>query len=74
MVYLTNFLLGILFILMIIPIIENLTSLLLTAIEVAKGYLSIKVTLYNLKLQKMSAEEDTNCQTIGFQIPEGECN
>ena len=70
----TNFLLGILFILMIVPIIENLTSLLLTAIEVAKGYLSIKVTQYNLKLQKMSTEEATNCQTIGFQIPEGECD
>lgn len=57
--------LGILLISLILPIIEGLTGLLLTIIEVAKGYFSVKITKYNLQLKQMS-EPNEDKHVIGF--------
>jgi hypothetical protein len=65
-------LLGVLLISLIIPVVEGLTSLLLTIIEVIKGYFSVKITKYNLQLKEMSATEDTAKPVIGFGCYEEE--
>lgn len=60
------FILGVLFVLLIYPVIESLSSLILTAIEVAKGYLNTKIMKYNTQLKQMSSEEDNTINPIGF--------
>ena len=63
-------LLGILLVSFVLPMIDALTGLLLTMIEVAKGYFSVKVTEYNYRLKRMAyeaEEEDVPPQRlIGF--------
>lgn len=60
-------LLGILLVSFILPLIDALTGLILTMIEVAKGYFSIKVTEYNCRLKKLTyAEEEEPRRLIGF--------
>ena len=62
-------LLGILLVSFVLPMIDALTGLILTMIEVAKGYFTVKVTEYNCRLKKMAyeAEEDVPLQRlIGF--------
>lgn len=60
------FILGVLFVLLIYPVIESLSSLILTTIEVAKGYLNTKIMKYNTQLKQMSSEEDNTINPIGF--------
>ncbi len=61
------FILGILCVSLFLPLIDALASLLLTMVEVAKGYFSLKVTEYNQQLQKVAYEEDdTPKRLIGF--------
>lgn len=61
-------LLGILLVSFILPLIDALTGLILTMIEVAKGYFSIKVTEYNCRLKKLAyvEEEESPRRLIGF--------
>ena len=61
-------LLGILLVSFILPLIDALTGLILTMIEVAKGYFSIKVTEYNCRLKKLAYAEDEEPprRLIGF--------
>ena len=51
-------LLGILLVSCFLPLIDALTGLILTMIEVAKGYFSVKVTEYNYRLKKIAYAED----------------
>jgi hypothetical protein len=51
-------LLGILLVSFFLPLIDALTGLILTMIEVAKGYFSVKVTEYNYRLKKIAYAED----------------
>lgn len=50
--------LGILLVSLILPLIDALTALILTMIEVAKGYFSVKVTEYNYRLKKLEYSEE----------------
>lgn len=61
-------LLGILLVSLILPLIDALTALILTMIEVAKGYFSVKVTEYNYRLKKLAYSEDEEepRRLIGF--------
>jgi hypothetical protein len=55
---LVYFLLGILLVSFILPLLDGLTGLFLTMIEVAKGYFTVKVTEYNCRLKKLAYEDD----------------
>lgn len=46
------FILGIIFIELIIPVIEALTIVIVTALEVAKGKLNMTISNYNIRIQK----------------------
>ena len=63
-----GFILGILFVSLFLPLIDGLATLLLTILEVAKGYFTVKVTEYNLRLKKLSydEEDDEPKRLIGF--------
>ena len=61
------FILGIIFIELIIPVIEALTIVIVTALEVAKGKLNMTISNYNIQIQKMAEElEPENSHAIGF--------
>ena len=64
------FILGVLFVSLFLPLIDALASLLLTMIEAAKGYFSVKVAEYNIQLKKISyqSEDDEEApkKLIGF--------
>ena len=62
------FILGILCVSLFLPLIDALASLLLTTVEVAKGYFSLKVAEYNQQLQKVTYGEDYDApkRLIGF--------
>ncbi len=66
---LVYFILGILLVSFILPLIDALTGLLITMIEVAKGYFTVKVTEYNCRLKKIAYaddDDDTPKRLIGF--------
>lgn len=68
------FLLGILLVSFVLPLLDGLTGLLLTLIEVAKGHFTVKVTEYNYQLKKLAYEEEdeTPKRLIGFAREENE--
>lgn len=63
---LVYFILGILLVSFILPLIDALTGLLITIIEAAKGYFTVKVTEYNCRLKKIAYADDTPKRLIGF--------
>jgi hypothetical protein len=67
------FILGIIFIELIIPVIEALTIVIVTALEVAKGKLNMIISNYNIRIQKMAEElEPENTHAIGFVVQNNE--
>ena len=67
------FILGIIFIELIIPVIEDLTIVIVTALEVAKGKLNMTISNYNIQIQKMAEElEPENTHAIGFVVQNNE--
>lgn len=67
------FILGIIFIELIIPVIEALTIVIVTALEAAKGKLNMTISKYNIQIQKMAEElEPENTHAIGFVVQNNE--
>lgn len=67
------FILGIIFIELIIPVIEALTIVIVTALEVVKGKLNMIISNYNIRIQKMAEElEPENTHAIGFIVQNNE--
>jgi hypothetical protein len=67
--------LGILLVSLILPLIDGLTGLLLTMIEAAKGYFTVKITEYNCRLKKIAYADDDEepaKKLIGFAREEDE--
>lgn len=68
--------LGILLVSLILPLIDGLTGLLLTMIEAAKGYFTVKITEYNCRLKKIAYSDDDDekpiKKLIGFAREEDE--
>lgn len=67
--YILGFVTGICF----LPILDSITSLVQTAIEVPKGILSKKVIKLNNEITELQAQSEpvsSNC--IGFEIPSSE--
>lgn len=63
------FILGILFIEVVIPIVEALVTLILTWIEVAKGKSSLKITQLSADIAKLTEPKEPPHHAIGFVIP-----
>ena len=59
------FILGVVFCISLQPILDSLTSLVISFIEMLKGYIALNITRNN---QKMQQEEKHN--TIGFSLVE----
>lgn len=65
---------------LIFPLLDGLTTLLLTIIEACKGYFSVIISKYNAQLVKISQkngnpqteEAPTYSSVIGFTIPQEE--
>ena len=63
-----NFIFGILFALVIIPIADGITSLVLSFFEMIKSYISVKIAKCNQKIQNSVVQDDR--RVIGFAIPD----
>ena len=63
------FILGILFIEVVIPIVEALVTLILTWIEVAKGKSSLTIAQLSADVAKLTEPEEPPRHAIGFVIP-----
>ena len=73
MILLVNFVLGILFVEIGIPLLEGITGLLLTILEAAKGYFNIKITEYNQRIKKIcNPEVKQNAIGFSYNLDEGE--
>ena len=59
-----NFLLGIAFICVILPILENITSTICAALEILKAKCSLKISKYTEEIQKLKSPV---ANPIGFQ-------
>lgn len=63
---------GLLLDIIVIPIIQQLESVIVNALEVINGYSTLKVTKMNVairKLQEESNAEPIDTQCIGFEVP-----
>lgn len=56
------------FITILSPILDSVTAVIMTILEVIKGKLSIKVAEYNNQISKIGLDEEKT-QVIGFSIP-----
>lgn len=63
------FILGILLVQIGFPLLDGLTSLLLSMLEAAKGYFSLKVAEYNTRMRALCEEEKPK-NLIGFTYEE----
>lgn len=68
------FLLGMVFIILIYPILESIGTVIITALELVKGILSVKITYLNMTIKKLSNSDDLPKQIIGFRIPDNDEN
>ena len=66
------FILGILFIEVVIPIVEALVTLILTWIEVAKGKSSFTIAQLSADVAKINEPEKQPQRAIGFVVPSDE--
>lgn len=67
--FLIYFVLGILFVEIILPILEQLSAVLVSWLEVVKGKATVHITRMNDEIQKMGLPE-TSTHVIGFRIPQ----
>lgn len=65
---LKKFLAGVIFATAIAPILDSVTTVILTGLEAIKGKWSVKVAEYNYQIQKIG-EEPTSSRVIGFTAP-----
>jgi hypothetical protein len=64
---------GMVFYIVIIPIVESVAETLTTLLEIPKGKASAPVLKLNKELQKLQADqEEINTVAMGFQIPSDE--
>lgn len=63
-----KFLAGIIFATVIAPILDSLTAVIMTGLEVIKGKMTVKITEYNCQIQKLG-DEPINSRVIGFSTP-----
>ena len=70
MLFLKKFIAGVVFATVAAPILDSLTSVILTGLEVVKGKWTIKITECNQQIQKIGEEVGTGLvHAIGFAAP-----
>ena len=71
MTELLYFILGIVFVLLVSPVLESLCTLILTGMELLKGKWTLKITKINSQIRKISLEypDEPPSNPIGFVIP-----
>ena len=74
MLELKYFILGVIFVLFVSPVVEELCGVVLTGLEVIKGKWTLKITKINSQIRKISLEytDEPHQHQIGFVIPSGE--
>lgn len=69
-IILLYFLLGVLTYSFVIPIVEQIVSVLLTSLELVKGKLTLKITEVNCQIKKaQESESESKTHAIGFCAP-----
>lgn len=63
-----NFLFGIIFLVVILPILESINSVITLGLEVIKAKLSLKISKINSQIQE--SQQGGESRAIGFQIYE----
>lgn len=64
-----SFMLGILFISFIYPILESITGIILTFLEMIKGKITVIITQINCEIKSLAEEEDVPTKhPIGFAV------
>lgn len=64
--YFIFFILGIVFCTLIYPLLDALCAVFLSALEILKGYCTVKITELNNTINKMSEPEPQHTHVIGF--------
>ena len=55
----------------IFPLMDGITAVILSGLEALKGYFSMKVSEYNMKIRKMTLQDDVpEMRPIGFTFEE----
>jgi hypothetical protein len=68
---LVYFILGTMFYVFILPVVEQLTSLIVQIIEARKGKYNVDVIRYNAEAQEIAeGQEYTVSNAIGFEVPQ----
>jgi hypothetical protein len=63
---LEQFILGMLMVQTFFPLIDGITSVILSGLEAIKGYFGMKIAEYNHRIRKLSSEESDVKNSIGF--------
>jgi hypothetical protein len=64
-----KFIAGMIFATVIAPILDSLTTVIMTGLEIIKGKWTLKVAEYNCQIQKMGLEPEEDSRVIGFVVP-----
>ena len=64
-----KFIAGMIFATVIAPILDSLTTVIMTGLEIIKGKWTLKVAEYNCQIQKMGLEPEEGSRVIGFVVP-----
>jgi hypothetical protein len=64
------FLLGVLFIAFVYPILEAVSGVIITFLEMIKGFCSVKITEMNAKMRRIGSEENTRAVGFTFESEE----
>lgn len=55
----------------IFPLMDGITAVILSGLEALKGYFGMKVSEYNIKIRKMTLQDDVpEMRPIGFTFEE----
>ena len=63
---------GIMFAVLGLPILESISILIASLLEIPKGKCAVKVAEYNQQISKLGDEDEAPTRLIGFQISEAE--
>ena len=67
-----NFILGMIMVQALFPLIDGVTALVLSALEALKGYFGLKVAELNVRIRKITEEDEPKKRPIGFAREEKE--
>ena len=65
------FILGMIMVQVIFPLMDGITAVILSGLEALKGYFGMRVSEYNMKIRKMTLQDDVpEIRPIGFTFEE----